>query len=77
MDIVPIISYQAITGNNNHAVDAGDLNVIISYQAITGNNNCFRGSAACDNIISYQAITGNNNDNGEMQTTEGLYHTKR
>ena len=35
----PIISYQAITGNNN----VGNRNMycpaIISYQAITGNNN--------------------------------------
>ncbi len=34
-----IISYQAITGNNNHKVLKAVKAEIISYQAITGNNN--------------------------------------
>ena len=37
----PIISYQAITGNNNHTLDKDAKSEIISYQAITGNNNCW------------------------------------
>ena len=34
-----IISYQAITGNNNEISDSLGIDEIISYQAITGNNN--------------------------------------
>ena len=34
-----IISYQAITGNNNVAGMGEESRGIISYQAITGNNN--------------------------------------
>ena len=34
-----IISYQAITGNNNGLVFTSPNGLIISYQAITGNNN--------------------------------------
>ena len=34
-----IISYQAITGNNNIYGVKGADGIIISYQAITGNNN--------------------------------------
>ena len=34
-----IISYQAITGNNNIRELNAMFHVIISYQAITGNNN--------------------------------------
>ena len=34
-----IISYQAITGNNNSVRAYGARHPIISYQAITGNNN--------------------------------------
>ena len=34
-----IISYQAITGNNNATNVSGVFPEIISYQAITGNNN--------------------------------------
>ena len=34
-----IISYQAITGNNNSAALPRLVSAIISYQAITGNNN--------------------------------------
>ena len=37
--IAQIISYQAITGNNNSGINLGIKVVIISYQAITGNNN--------------------------------------
>lgn len=36
----PIISYQAITGNNNYDKEHSDELAIISYQAITGNNIC-------------------------------------
>ena len=36
-----IISYQAITGNNNPIRIVNILHSIISYQAITGNNNMF------------------------------------
>ena len=36
-----IISYQAITGNNNCHTEKVDESKIISYQAITGNNNLF------------------------------------
>ena len=38
-DISLIISYQAITGNNNMATKLMKDGEIISYQAITGNNN--------------------------------------
>ncbi len=38
-DICIIISYQAITGNNNKAEPIPPPGNIISYQAITGNNN--------------------------------------
>ena len=34
-----IISYQAITGNNNVNMSYVKVSEIISYQAITGNNN--------------------------------------
>ena len=34
-----IISYQAITGNNNYILLHLQVKMIISYQAITGNNN--------------------------------------
>ena len=34
-----IISYQAITGNNNARTATNIIALIISYQAITGNNN--------------------------------------
>ena len=34
-----IISYQAITGNNNEYFGKAGAEAIISYQAITGNNN--------------------------------------
>ena len=56
-----IISYQAITGNNNghYRVQVGAY--IISYQAIAGNNNSCGHMAESTMIISYQAITGNNN----------------
>ena len=37
-----IISYQAITGNNNKCYYHGAEMIIISYQAITGNNNSNR-----------------------------------
>ena len=36
---VGIISYQAITGNNNPNILIFPVLKIISYQAITGNNN--------------------------------------
>ena len=36
---ISIISYQAITGNNNNHRLFFAVHVIISYQAITGNNN--------------------------------------
>ena len=36
---VRIISYQAITGNNNMSLIVLSSSLIISYQAITGNNN--------------------------------------
>ena len=58
----PIISYQAITGNNNKPLENGYEVEIISYQAITGNNNMQLSDAHGNAIISYQAITGNNND---------------
>ena len=38
-DFISIISYQAITGNNNLKTPAVLGTLIISYQAITGNNN--------------------------------------
>ena len=56
-----IISYQAITGNNNRHTFTMDRLRIISYQAITGNNNATAMMVATGFIISYQAITGNNN----------------
>ncbi len=63
-----IISYQAITGNNNCKSDITIIGIIISYQAITGNNN-FLGSFPTESpIISYQAITGNNN----LQVTDAV-----
>ena len=58
---VGIISYQAITGNNNPNILIFPVLKIISYQAITGNNNGCSLVACCRGIISYQAITGNNN----------------
>ena len=57
-----IISYQAITGNNNFFVGHFATCCIISYQAITGNNNLYVYFPSVCIIISYQAITGNNND---------------
>ncbi len=39
LEDLTIISYQAITGNNNSIVKSPSLWLIISYQAITGNNN--------------------------------------
>ena len=57
----PIISYQAITGNNNALPHVSGQQVIISYQAITGNNNLSVVKLIPVSIISYQAITGNNN----------------
>ena len=57
----PIISYQAITGNNNNGQLHIDIQTIISYQAITGNNNPPADGKLKEIIISYQAITGNNN----------------
>ena len=56
-----IISYQAITGNNNKYRPPNLRQNIISYQAITGNNNLWRYKLCSVYIISYQAITGNNN----------------
>ena len=56
-----IISYQAITGNNNWQDCLVACLAIISYQAITGNNNALVELDAAGFIISYQAITGNNN----------------
>ena len=38
-DNCTIISYQAITGNNNYSFLKSSKEPIISYQAITGNNN--------------------------------------
>ena len=58
-----IISYQAITGNNNAINHLRGWFFIISYQAITGNNNHKQTIRAPVRIISYQAITGNNNGN--------------
>ena len=57
----PIISYQAITGNNNNGNRKYYRKHIISYQAITGNNNLPVLIEKQAGIISYQAITGNNN----------------
>ena len=57
----PIISYQAITGNNNACSRNMTTALIISYQAITGNNNFQKLVGVFAPIISYQAITGNNN----------------
>ena len=59
--IITIISYQAITGNNNAFMAKQKERFIISYQAITGNNNLQYGFLLNFGIISYQAITGNNN----------------
>ena len=56
-----IISYQAITGNNNYMAKHKGCGGIISYQAITGNNNSTAITNGSKFIISYQAITGNNN----------------
>ncbi len=56
-----IISYQAITGNNNKFFIGLQFKQIISYQAITGNNNSGMYIELSCIIISYQAITGNNN----------------
>ena len=56
-----IISYQAITGNNNVLTFFWCDFTIISYQAITGNNNVPSVCLYTIFIISYQAITGNNN----------------
>ena len=56
-----IISYQAITGNNNVLPSISRTYIIISYQAITGNNNLLNHCCIVLTIISYQAITGNNN----------------
>ena len=39
VETLMIISYQAITGNNNHHAQNTNAYLIISYQAITGNNN--------------------------------------
>ena len=61
MAVRRIISYQAITGNNNGAAAENLEQYIISYQAITGNNNCVGLGFQKGFIISYQAITGNNN----------------
>ena len=72
-----IISYQAITGNNNIIYTNHDVEIIISYQAITGNNNPAAGSFPALSIISYQAITGNNNVRSAITLITALYHTKR
>ena len=72
-----IISYQAITGNNNVLKVMMKANVIISYQAITGNNNKTTRNQKSARIISYQAITGNNNDMQPFKMGVILYHTKR
>ena len=73
----PIISYQAITGNNNIKIDGYAFDGIISYQAITGNNNMVQVNQYGVLIISYQAITGNNNSISTSSILNGLYHTKR
>ena len=73
----PIISYQAITGNNNYIVRSLKMCIIISYQAITGNNNAHELRLHPYRIISYQAITGNNNFVAEYSAGALLYHTKR
>ena len=70
-----IISYQAITGNNNTQDFFPVFLPIISYQAITGNNNIERQVIAAQNIISYQAITGNNNLSFNLCYSDRLYHT--
>ena len=72
-----IISYQAITGNNNGSDTKCLVFAIISYQAITGNNNGSDTKCLVFAIISYQAITGNNNLTGQKQGNHRLYHTKR
>ena len=61
MNAESIISYQAITGNNNNVIKLCHCGKIISYQAITGNNNLLLCPVTTSLIISYQAITGNNN----------------
>ncbi len=73
----PIISYQAITGNNNKIHDEVFSSFIISYQAITGNNNLVVFNVTHHVIISYQAITGNNNNVASCNAYLELYHTKR
>ena len=65
----PIISYQAITGNNNYMTIIYIQSIIISYQAITGNNNPFGYIVNGYYIISYQAITGNNNPHSHTLCT--------
>lgn len=55
-----VISYQAITGNNNLCRLKIELAKIISYQAIIGNNNEELMLSGGEAIIPYQAITGNN-----------------
>ena len=72
-----IISYQAITGNNNLSFIKLNRLSIISYQAITGNNNITSLLPPPNNIISYQAITGNNNNVVQTKLINVLYHTKR
>ena len=72
-----IISYQAITGNNNLMETFTIDKAIISYQAITGNNNEPLGHHVATGIISYQAITGNNNKCFLTMSHRVLYHTKR
>ena len=72
-----IISYQAITGNNNHNKQHIISSIIISYQAITGNNNNEVMKCVILFIISYQAITGNNNIKYPFVFSILLYHTKR
>ena len=62
--LLTIISYQAITGNNNREDAPTWWREIISYQAITGNNNQTFQLFIHGIIISYQAITGNNNGIG-------------
>ena len=72
-----IISYQAITGNNNTMRLRRLPQRIISYQAITGNNNKEDEDIVPSGIISYQAITGNNNKTPDYSVYMKLYHTKR
>ena len=77
ISLMDIISYQAITGNNNAAALLISSAEIISYQAITGNNNHLRLHNNFIIIISYQAITGNNNSLPYLSQGFRLYHTKR